>query len=130
MTTAIVLDPKGGFSFKGKRIAQDRIVRKRILGLAPVIYMSEYTASQYREVDKEHIAISEKAPNDENAVYYLEVGHIPADTDTLLVYRLDVRYPADMKIIPTQKEWELISTETFAGHSHKTITLEKYRKLS
>lgn len=130
MTTVIVLDPKGGFSYKDRRIAQDRIIRKRILELAPIIYMSEYTASQYREVDREHIAISEKAPVDENAVYYLEVGHIPANTDTLLVYRLDACYPADMKIIPSPKEWEIISKETFAGHSHKTITLEKYRKLS
>ncbi len=129
MITAIVTDPEGGFSYKGKRIAQDRTVRRKILGLAPKIYMSEYTASQYLEADRDHISITEHPPIDDEAVYYLEAGHIPENTHMLMIYRLDASYPSDTRIVPDPRDWELMDTEEFAGHSHKKVTLERYRRL-
>ncbi len=133
MKLIVCVDDKNGMMFGKRRQSQDRLLRERILALIgqSTLWVSEYTARQFAEVDRITVdnAYADKAGD--NDYCFIEDGEMPIDRcDTLVLYRWNRRYQADRFFNVDLKEagYTRISQSHFEGHSHPKITEEIYSK--
>lgn len=128
----ICLDDKNGMAFNKRRQASDCAVTKDIVEMIGKhkLYITSYT-KQLFEV-KNRIIVSEKPfqrAGKEDFVFVENEPVNPADNQisTLIVYRWNRRYPADI-FFHLDKEWKFVSSLDFPGHSHEKITKEIYTR--
>ena len=117
MKLIVCLDEKGGMAFNKRRQSRDQEVIKRIKGIANPLYVNEYSLDLFPE-----------AIVGTGETYFAEVD-LPCGTpDEIYIFNWNRLYPSDVKFTVDLREYELLSTEEFAGSSHEKITLSHYRR--
>lgn len=137
MKIFVCLDEAGGMLFNKRRQSSDRVVRENMLEMLGenLLYVNSYTAKQFTEEEVERIVIDDIClVNEKDGCIFVEnmtVGECLSEIEQIVVYRWKRKYPADFffDIDLTSVEWELISSEEFAGHSHECIGKEIYQKV-
>lgn len=135
MRILVCLDDKNGMLFNRRRQSQDRLVRQRMAELTAggVLRLSPYSARQFEPGTIPNALICEDfltqaKPGDWCFVEDRSLGPYEDRIETLVVFRWNRVYPADLRLDIPLDRWTLTETEKFPGHSHKTITMEVYRK--
>ena len=131
MHLIVCIDTRDGMSFCGRRQSRDRDVVARILKTAEErrLWISPYSANLFAGepvfVDPDYL---EKAG--EGEFCFAEIEVLPSCWDKLesvTLYHWNRSYPATVKfpreILLTM---HLQTREEFPGHSHETITMERY----
>ena len=101
-----------------------RTVNADILERFGFVYVSEYTASLFKGNERVLCPIPDAVP--ESATLFLEKEEIQDCVTELVVYRWNRLYPSDSHYDPEKNGWRKISSDDFAGYSHKKITREVY----
>ena len=128
------VDDAMGMAFNRRRQSKDKALRGRILektGGRP-LWMSPYSAKQFEEGGA-NICPDEgfltRAGEGEFAFTELEAPGIYADRiEGVILYRWNRAYPADLVFDLRLEGYTLTETAEFSGHSHETITEERYVK--
>jgi len=137
MKIFVCLDEAGGMLFNKRRQSSDRVVRENMLEMLGenLLYVNSYTAKQFTEEEAERIVIDDNCLiNGKESYTFVEnmaVGEYLTEIEQVVVYRWKRKYPADFffDLDLTSEDWELTSSEEFAGHSHEVIGKEIYKKI-
>ena len=136
MKIFVCLDEAGGMLFNKRRQSSDRVVREnmlKMLGESP-LYVNSYTAKQFTEEEHSKLIVDDDCliTGKEEYVFVenMTVGESLSEIEQIVVYRWKRSYPADFffDIDLTSSDWELLSSEEFAGYSHEVIGKEIYQK--
>ena len=129
MKIIICLDDDFGMMFGGRRQSRDKVVCEKALSLAEGgrLYINSFSEKLFAEYDVvcDDGMLSVAGEGD---VCFLENALPPEDTEELIVFKWNRRYPGDMHFKPLENGFSLVSSEDFAGNSHEKITMEIYRK--
>lgn len=132
MILAICIDDRNGISFNKRRQSRDGALIKNLAELAgdKKILIGSYSQPLFTEgkaaVDDSFI---ENAADDD--ICFAENTDPAAFADRIngiILYRWNRHYPSDKKFTLDLSEFELVSSEEFAGSSHDKITREIYRR--
>ena len=134
MKLIVCLDDHNGMRFNGRRQSRDRAVSKDILdisGQSPVWMHTD--SGKLFDTDCDRICCYQDAPDCVAEDVYLfsefdSVERYLPMADTLIIYRWNRTYPADV-IFPKDYldcPWTLKETFEFSGHSHSRLTREVY----
>lgn len=134
MKISYCIAENAGLSFNGRRVSRDLKILENIkkeagngkicvengsVGIFERLGIAVFCISSADDAEKDCIFFAES-----ESEAYLD------KSDTLVIYKFNRSYPADV-FIPTEKinaEFELISAEDFQGASHEKITKEIYRR--
>lgn len=135
MKIAVCIEKSGGMLFNKRRVSQDGAVRKKLLEIAGdgKLYLNCYSAKQFESTEKLCICSDFLSRASEQDLCFVEDTDIPFDAVTqIYLFRWNRDYPADRywNGDPQALGFEKISTEHFAGSSHKKITLDVYQRRS
>lgn len=128
MTVYVCLDDRNGMLFNKRRQSRDRAVLEDLRKAIPdVLTIDSFSEKLIQEAGISYALAGEDIP--EAAHFFLEAR--PASTvvplaATLVIYRWNRHYPADVRFDADLSGFVLQSTEDFAGTSHDTITKEVY----
>lgn len=133
MIVIAVTDNRNGIQFHERRQSSDRELRKRILERAKDsrLWVSPYTRRQFTEdTDRIREAAQPLKKAGQGEFCFLEeaIEAYPEDMETLILYRWNRDYPADVWIPPIPEGWLLVSKNDFQGYSHGKLTEEVYKK--
>ncbi len=132
MIVAVAIEDRGGMMFNHRRVSRDQAQQADLLTFCGgrKLWMNGYSAQLFAG---EQIAVDEaflqKAGPDE--VCFVEdqpLLHGEDKIDTLVLYRWNRTYPADMKLELDLTAYVLTETREFPGNSHETITREIYMR--
>lgn len=134
MKLIVCLDDRNGILFNGRRQSRDRAVCQDILTFSgnAEVWMRQETKKLFSE-DFERIRCFDELPINipEDTYLFLELeppDWILALADTLIVYRWNRVYPADVRFsigLP-DSQWKLADAYDFPGYSHRRLTREVY----
>ena len=132
MIAVVCIDDKNGMLFNRRRQSQDRILREDLLrevNGAP-LWMNAYSAKQFGPLP-ENIRVAEDFPEQAASGEYgfvetQDPASWSAAPESLIVYRWNRNYPADLFFTLPLEGWTLARREEFAGSSHENITKEVY----
>ncbi|MGN0505174.1 MAG: ribonuclease Z [Lachnospiraceae bacterium] len=136
VTVFVCLDDNNGMMFGKRRQSMDAKVREDILKSVPKekrLMVTAYTAKQFAS-ETERLWITEALPSadDEDTYFFSEatpLAPIEKVIHTLIIYRWNRRYPADVYLDLDLSEWEERESTEFAGNSHEKISrLTYYRR--
>lgn len=130
MTVIICAGKNGAVMFNDRRCSKDRAVISDIAETFPdkAICVRAYSASLFAGTKVKIIASFDELLDTD--ILFLEdvpFSEISGRTDTLVVYRWDREYPADLKLT-VDNGFTLVSAEAFSGYSHERITKEVYQR--
>lgn len=127
-TLILCLDRNGGKTFGGRRLSEDREIRKKMLSRFSVITCDSYTSLQFENTQKHHLLVKNRIEGNEEAVF-LEKGN-PENFSfrNLIVFRYHRDYPSTEKYDPLAHGFRLVGSEDFKGYSHDVITMEEYTR--
>ena len=135
MKLIICLDDENGMMFHGRRLSQDRLLRRDILkGLGSgTLWMNEYSAKMFAADQNENIRVSEEFLRQASGQDFCFVENIPLlavepQIEQLIIYRWNRRYPSDQKLDLNLERWRMTEMREFPGSSHEKITKEIYEK--
>ena len=128
MTVYVCLDDRDGMLFNNRRQSRDRAVLEDIRSSVPeVLTIDPFSEKLVREAGIPYTLAPEEIPED--AHFFLEArpaaGLIPR-AESLVIYRWNRHYPADVRFDADLSPFTRISTLDFPGSSHETITKEVY----
>lgn len=133
MKLIVCLDDRNGMCFNHRRQSKDRQVIADIVRRAngASIWMNGYSAPLFG--DDASVHVSETFLTDAPADAWCFVEDQPLDAvkgriESLIVYRWNRHYPADMRLDVRLEEWSLVASEDFEGYSHEKITREEYHQ--
>ena len=135
MEVIVCLDDRNGMRFHGRRQSRDRRVVEDLLGrlegnrlwIAPC--SADLFAGREQEVQVSEQFLAQAGEQDVCLVEDRLLAEEEERIGTLVVYRWNRRYPADLRLdLRLGERWKLCGQEEFPGHSHETITREVYRK--
>jgi len=136
MNLAVTLDDAGGMMFNHRRQSRDRTLLAELMDTCKgkSLYIYPYSESLLREAlpeDGPELIVSEHAleeAGDEDWVFVEDRSPLPfADRiQTILVYKWNRPYPADLTFDIPLGEWTLSDITEFEGSSHDVITREVF----
>ncbi len=133
MKLVACIDEKNGMAFNHRRQSRDRILIEDLVRHldGEAIYTTAYSAKLF-EGTAAKVEIAE-APAESCGEGYCFLETIDpilyADrADTLILYRWNRHYPADVFFGVSLSAYRLILTEEFAGSSHEKITKEVWKR--
>ncbi len=137
MNIIVAVDDKNGMMFNGRRISQDKAVRKKISELiqGKLLWFNEYTMTQYKgepfPVCVDANFLSKVASDEYCFVENVELSGVKDSIDSMIIFRWNRKYPSDFKldVLPESCGFGCAYSEDFAGNSHEKITMEIWRKL-
>ena len=130
MTVIVCVDDRGGMRFHGRRQSRDRVLCADVLRLCGRVRMNAASAALFQDCDGQ-IQVCEDflqtaGPGD---VCFVEDGPLSGlEIDTLILYRWNRVYPADVFLPYDLREWTLRACSEFPGYSHECITKEVYTR--
>ena len=131
MTLIVCFDAGRGVTFFGKRQSADAEVKRRIVKIASgkPIYMTEYSASLFRDTGAHVRVTSDLASAPSGSIVFAEcadISRIGKNIDRLVIYRWNRKYPRDgvADFYPFDGGMSLRSIVDFAGSSHERVTEE------
>ena len=137
MNVIVCLDNNNGMMFNKRRQSQYKLLRADIKSSLKnnILYMNEYSYKLYKDIDNNNIKISPDFLTECNGDNYALVENISlkayiSKIDSIVIYRWNRDYPADLYFDIDLKngEWILDETKDFQGSSHEKITKELYRR--
>ena len=136
MHLIVTLDEQGGMLFNHRRQSRDRVLTAdllRTVGNARLV-VSPYTAKLFADIADTSslvVAADPLAAAGEGDFCFLEEnspGESMRKVSTLILYRWNRHYPADVFFDADLREFTLTQTEELEGFSHKIITKEVYQR--
>ena len=132
MRLIVCIDDKGGMAFNHRRQSRDRVVTKKIEGLAreDILRTSLYYAKLFPPdvIESSEDYLSQAAEDDFCFVELENVTPYEHQIKEITVFRWNRLYPADLYFQIDLTQWKLVHTEDFPGNSHEKITMEVYRR--
>lgn len=133
MKIAICVDKSGGILFNNRRLSQDSVLRQKLLELVgeDKLYLNNYSAKQFESTKKLEIDDNFLSIAKDNDLCFVENQTVSMEkVSEIYLFNWNRAYPADtyFEFKPKDTGFEKISTEDFAGSSHKKITMEVYVK--
>ena len=137
MTVIVCLDDRGGMAFNHRRQSRDRVVLDDMVQTSAghTLWMSPVSARLFTGWNVSGLRAAEDFLDRAGAEDFCFVEDRPvlpwrARIRGVVLYRWGRVYPADLRFdLPLDSEdWVLECRTVFAGHSHKTITKEVYRR--
>ena len=137
MTVIVCLDDRGGMAFNHRRQSRDRVVLDDMVQTSAghALWMSPASARLFAGQDVPGLRAAEDFLDRAGAEDFCFVEDRPvlpwrARIRGVVLYRWGRVYPADLRFdLPLDSgDWALERCTVFAGHSHKTITKEVYRR--
>ncbi len=135
MTLIVCFDMRRGVTFFGKRQSADAKVKNRIIEIADgkPIYMTEYSASLFKNTDAEVRIVSDIGSAPEDAAVFAESAELSAfrgRVTRFVIYRWNKLYPRDgsADFYPFDEGMWLVSMTDFNGSSHERVTEEIWEK--
>lgn len=137
MHIILTVDDDWGTRFNNRRQSRDRALTARIIQLSEktALWVHPGSLKLFPEPLPTHLradeAFTEKAsPGDFCLIEDVSLLPAPEKIEDFIVFRWNRRYPSDQKFDPALLEsgWALAETSDFPGHSHETITEERYRR--
>lgn len=132
MKIFICTDKSGGLLFGGRRLSQDSILRKKMLELGGGrLHLNSFSAKQFETTDGLVIDDNFLSTAKEGDCCFVENVDVPANAEGYYIFNWNRDYPADTYFELDLKAlgYKKVKTESFAGSSHKKITLEIYSKV-
>ena len=133
MHIIVCIDEKGGMAFNKRRQTRDKAVQEKILSLIQdhTLWMRAYSRELFPDV--ENIQITEDylgRAQKHDYVFIEQEAFLPQKADSLLVFRWNRAYPADVYLgfEPEKQGFILQNTCEFSGTSHQKITLCIYER--
>ncbi len=128
------VDDKMGMQFNGRRQSRDRLVYKRIAGIAEGsrLWMNGDSAELFSwDEDKISVAedfLSRAAKGDYCFIEDDAAAGCGDKIEKIILYRWNRTYPADIVFPLSLEGWKLAEAREFPGYSHEKITEEIYIK--
>lgn len=130
MTIYVCLDDRNGMLFNKRRQSRDEKVLEDIRNALPeVLTIDPFSEKLIREAEIPYVLAGETLPED--AHFFLEArpaADVLPGASTLVIYRWNRHYPADVRFDGDLSGFALQETCEFAGKSHETITKEVYTR--
>ncbi len=136
MNIIVAIDDKKGMMFNKRRQSKDKELRKNMLlevGAAR-LWMNAYSFEQFEEEVGTNVCVVEEFVDKAKSGEYCFVENIAITEyedriEKLILYKWNRVYPSDLKldIDLNSSNWQLVSTEEFAGSSHEKITKEVWK---
>ncbi len=133
MKVIVCLDDNNGMLFNKRRQSQDKAVRLNMINHlhGQKLWMNEYSAKQFEESFQDSIAIDENPVENAGKADYcfaenFTLSPYEEKISTLIIYRWNRKYPADMCLDMDLSNWKAVHIEEFPGNSHEKITREEY----
>lgn len=133
MKVIVCLDDSAGMLFNKRRQSQDKVLREDIINNlhGAGLCMNEYSFKQFKDTTEIPITVDEKflehaGEDDYCFVENTALSQYERNISTLIIYHWNREYPADFYFDLELENWDLVSTEEFAGYSHEKITKEIY----
>ena len=128
MTVYVCLDDRDGMLFNKRRQSRDAAVLEDIRASVPgVLTVDPYSQKLVQGAGIPYELAPEELP--EEAHFFLETRPAKAvveQASTVVIYRWNRHYPADVRFDADLSRFRLESTVEFPGKSHETITKEVY----
>lgn len=128
MTVYVCLDDRDGMLFNKRRQSRDAAVLADIRASIPgVLTVDPYSQKLVQGAGIPYELAPEELPED--AHFFLETRSAKAvveQASTVVIYRWNRHYPADVRFDADLSRFRLESTGEFPGKSHETITKEVY----
>ena len=133
MTLIVCVEDRGGMAFFGRRVSRDRAVTEQILQLpGGSLRMAAYSRSLFPQeaaVCADDDFSETAAPGDRCFLELCDPAPWLEKAQQIVLFRWNRTYPYDLRFPMEQlKNWQLVSSREFCGHSHERITQEVYRK--
>lgn len=136
MVIVVCMEERRGMLFNKRRVSRDAAVYQDLLNSCPQkLWMNRDSAPLFSQLPQERIRIAEDFLQQAAAGDWCFVEnqrlqpYMPA-IEAVVIYWWNRRYPADFYFDLDLSQWELQSSEEFAGTSHEKITKELYRRQS
>ena len=130
MTVYLCLDDRNGMLFNKRRQSRDSAVLEDIRScIADVLTIDPFSEKLIAEAGIPYALAPEVLPED--AHFFLEnrpAAEVVSAASTLVIYRWNRHYPADVRFDADLSGFTLQSTADFPGTSHDTITKEVYTR--
>lgn len=139
MIVIACVDDRKGMMFNRRRQSRDAKVCRDILreSMGKKLYVSQYSGSLFEKTDDVEVTVcddmlSQAGEDDFCFIENTDIGASEKDITKVILYHWNRHYPADryFPLVLSEKEWELVKQEEFAGSSHEKITKEEYRRRS
>lgn len=141
MKIIVCVGDNNAMLFHNRRISRDRAVIEDILRMVSKevkkdgrarIWMNEYSSELFRTYSGD-ISVSERFLEEAGEEEYCFVENVPIqeykdEIQTVVLYRWNRKYPADIKFAMDLSRWKMVECVEFSGHSHEKITKEVYVK--
>lgn len=135
MNLIVCIDNHNGMAFHNRRQSQDRILREQLFQMigSRRLWMNSYSRKQFTETVPTEICTAEDflekaGPGDYCFVENLDISPYAKQVETLVLFRWNRDYPADLFFRLDLGSWTLIKSLDFTGFSHKVITKEIYAR--
>ena len=134
MKIFVCLDDKGGMMFNNRRQSRDRVLMadmKTSIEDSPLL-VSPCSEKLVREhaihctVYNNPLACA--GENDFCFIEDIDASDYVYSIDTVIIYKWNKRYPADVFFNLDMSEFKLVSVYDFEGYSHEKITKEVYKR--
>ena len=130
MTVYVCLDDRNGMLFNKRRQSRDEKVLEDIRNSIPGnLTIDPFSEKLIREAGIPYVLAEDILP--EEAHFFLEnwpASEVMLAASTLVIYRWNRHYPADVRFDADLTGLTLQSTEEFPGKSHEIITKEVYTR--
>lgn len=128
MTVYVCLDDRNGMLFNKRRQSRDAKVLEDMKESVPdILTIDPFSEKLIRDAGIPYVLAGEELSSD--AHFFLEArsaAEVLLAASTLVIYRWNRHYPADVRFDADLSEFTLQSTCDFGGKSHETITKEVY----
>ena len=128
MTIYVCLDDRNGMLFNKRRQSRDAAVLEDIRATLPgQLTIDPFSEKLIQAAQIPYVLAAEELPED--AHFFLEArpaSEVLPKASTVVIYRWNRHYPADVRFDADLSCFTLQSTCEFPGKSHETITKEVY----
>ena len=132
MILAVCVDDKYGMMFNKRRQSRDRAQQENLLHWCAgrKLWMNTYSASLFEnaEIHVDDAFLQKAKMGDVCFVENVSVKELATEIETVVLYRWNRTYPADLRFDLDMTAFELEETTEFAGSSHEVITREIYKR--
>lgn len=135
LTVIICTDERGGMLFNKRRVSRDEFVTLDIINTvaSSKLYIKPYSEKLFREYGGYELCDDPLSACGEGDYCFIEdedISPFLGRADGLIIYNWCRAYPYDLKFDTPPAEFGFVRVDSkkFAGHSHKKIVKDVYRK--
>lgn len=133
MIIAVCVDNNLGMLFNNRRQSRDKYLLARLVEKAGQnkLWINNFSQGLFAEINCEHLTVAHDFLHQAQQGEYCFVENViseiePDKIKKIILYKWNRDYPADSYFTWPSGNWQLVSSEDFAGFSHEKITEEVY----